>query len=71
MGGGSNVGIVGVSGGGPFVLACGAGMAGTCGVVVLAGAGDLAVEEAFVDMAEAQRLALWRSAFHPGVRSSR
>jgi pimeloyl-ACP methyl ester carboxylesterase len=63
--GSSDWGIVGVSGGGPFALACGARLADTSGVAVLAGAGDLALEEAFVDMAEASA-ALWRSALDPG-----
>ena len=62
---GSDVGIVGVSGGGPHALACGARLSGTRAVAVLAGAGDLAIEEAFVDMADASA-ELWRSAFDPG-----
>ena len=57
-----DVGVLGVSGGGPHALACGAHLSGTRAVAVLAGAGDLAHEEAFVDMAEASA-ALWRSAF--------
>ena len=70
LGAGSDVGIVGVSGGGPHALACGALLSGTRAVAVLAGAGDLAIEEAFVGMAEASA-ELWRSAFDPAVRSSR
>jgi pimeloyl-ACP methyl ester carboxylesterase len=62
---GSDVGIVGVSGGGPHALACGARLSGTRAVAVLAGAGDLAIEDAFVGMAEASA-ELWRSALDPG-----
>lgn len=62
---GLDVGVLGVSGGGPYALACGARLSGTRAVAVLGGAGDLAVEEAFVGMAEASA-ALWRSAFDPG-----
>jgi pimeloyl-ACP methyl ester carboxylesterase len=63
--GSSDVGMVAISGGGPFALACGARVAGMSAVAVLAGAGELAGEAAFVDMAEASA-ALWRSALDPG-----
>jgi pimeloyl-ACP methyl ester carboxylesterase len=65
LGAGSDVGIVGVSGGGPHALACGARLPGARAVAVLAGAGDLATEEAFVGMADASA-ELWRSAFESG-----
>jgi pimeloyl-ACP methyl ester carboxylesterase len=65
LGAGTDVGILGVSGGGPHALACGARLSGTRAVAVLAGAGDLAIDEAFVGMADASA-ELWRSAFEPG-----
>ena len=58
---GPEIAVVGVSGGGPYALACGQ-LACTCAVAVLAGAGDMTQENAFHGMAEASA-GLWRSAF--------
>jgi pimeloyl-ACP methyl ester carboxylesterase len=59
------IGVLGVSGGGPHALACAARVPGVTAVSVLAGAGDLRDEAAFVGMAPASA-AVWRSAFEEG-----
>lgn len=64
LGASADVGVVGVSGGGPHALACGARVPNTAAVAVLAGAGDLTRDDAFVGMATAGAV-LWRSAFEP------
>ena len=59
------IGVLGVSGGGPHALACAARVPGMTAVSVLAGAGDLHDEAAFVGIAPASA-AVWRSAFEEG-----
>ncbi len=62
--GDAGLGVVGVSGGGPHALACGARTPHVRAVAVLAGGGDLASDTAYEGMAPASA-ALWRSAFEP------
>jgi pimeloyl-ACP methyl ester carboxylesterase len=62
--GADGVGVIGVSGGGPHSLACGAHTPNIVAVAVLAGGGDFAHTAAFVGMAPASA-ALWRSALEP------